>query len=515
MVIIMRKTAERRNTGRTGKFRMGIAALAGALTLSLGAPFAASAQSARPEDTGGYVFCPAELDAAIEEGRLNPRIPYAKAALVRTADQAIQYFLKEVPWKTACGVALNSLFGKLMDGLLGETVSIREVTEQIVTLQKEMKKQVEDLKEMIGRNSELQDYRNALTSLETTMDILVRQVKLGKAEGASDQDELVRIADKLGSGKEWSTDGLIYKLTLVGKYLKGDNYTSKNDLFQLVTEMNIKKSMFSGEAMNRSGEYLSRAVSGYLYGTGLALRMLIAQRQVASFTEDDIARLNPALKKVREDLRLDAREIDQQIEALLKDVAGDSEADRAADRDGVLKRYNDFLSADRCIFINKGTASKRLAPRLQVMTNQQIAAAARSGEAKAQAGFDPAQHIHAGIVNIGALTGEEKLALIEHIRSQYPELTVREYLQGAGFDTSNLDRQDLSLSTGFGSIDLHYVPFRQIGYESYEGVKMNAKDKSIGSCNLYYKKGGVTLLFWEIGKEEGVVDGALAYFVKK
>jgi hypothetical protein len=59
------------------------------------------------------------------------------------------------------------------------------------------------------------------------------------------------------------------------------------------------------------------------------------------------------------------------------------------------------------------------------------------------------------------------------------------------------------------------VPFRQIGYESYEGVRMNAKDKSIVSCNLYYKKGGVTLLFWEIGKEEGVVDGALAYFVKK
>lgn len=512
VVLMMRRKSETNNTGRTKKFRIGIAALAGVMTMSVGAPFAVSAQTFQPDTSGAFIFDQYETQED-ESNKANPRAPYVQAALAKAADQAIKHFLKDVPWSAAYTVALNKLFGQLLEGILGE--AIPELTEQIVSLQKEMKKQVEDLKELIGKNSELQDYRNALTSMETTMDILTRQVKLGKADGATDQDEMVRIADKLGSSKEWSTDGLIYKLTLTGKYLKGDNYTSKSDLFQLVTEMNAKKSMFSGEAINLSSEYLSRAIGSYLCGTALALRMLTVQRQVASFTEEDIAKLNPVMNKVRKNLRLDVREIDQQIEELLKDVVGDREAEKASDRDGVLKRYSDFISADRHIFINKGTTAKRLSSRLQVLTNQQIVDAAKSRQGKAQAGFNPDLNIHDAIADIGALTRDEKIAMIDHIRNQYSNLTVSEYLKKTGFDTSNLERPHISISTAPGFNHTARVSFRQIGYECYVGVRLNETDKINGECNIYYKKGGVSLVFWEIGKEEGVVDGALAYFAAR
>ena len=383
------------------------------------------------------------------------------------------------------------------------------MTMKLKDMQTQMAQNSKALREMIGDTSSLQSYKTDMESFDNSMSILLRQIESIKNDKNMSEDEkLVRIAAKLGPSTQWSEDGkFINKISKLGRILKGDNYIDKRDLYNVVYDINKKTSMFSGEALDKSQEFVDRALNEYYMGTSLALYCLDAQRKVAGFSKKQIKSLSDQAQDMRKGLYLDKKEIDTEIKARFRDVLGDPNASDPREKSSILQHYADFMNKDRLVFINRDTCEKKLADTLKENTfGQLIDTYNKDGSGKYQEKL-----------RTSALSFDETKALAAHVCNNYKDATLTNYLVKMGFDKKCFEGNTaLACSDAYGfGITEHPNDNDDEEYFCFKGFYANKENPKEERCRIhYFKRGTYYILFY--GKAtRRVLDGKQLIFVNR
>ena len=383
------------------------------------------------------------------------------------------------------------------------------MTMKLKDMQTQMAQNSKALREMIGDTSSLQSYKTDMESFDNSMSILLRQIEsIRNDKNMSEDEKLVRIAAKLGPSTQWAEDGkFINKISKLGRILKGDNYIDKRDLYNVVYDINKKTSMFSGEALDKSQEFVDRALNEYYMGTSLALYCLDAQRKVAGFSKKQIKSLSDQAQDMRKGLYLDKKEIDTEIKARFRDVLGDPNASDPRDKSSILQHYADFMNKDRLVFINRDTCEKKLADTLKENTfGQLIDTYNKDGSGKYQEKL-----------RTSALSFDETKALAAHVCNNYKDATLTNYLVKMGFDKKCFEGNTaLACSDAYGfGVTEHPNDNDDEEYFCFKGFYANKENPKEEGCRIhYFKRGTYYILFY--GKAtRRVLDGKQLIFVNR
>ena len=89
----------------------------------------------------------------------------------------------------------------------------------------------------------------------------------------------------------------MFNIKKLGEVLSGNTFTDKQgrNFFEIIYEANTLKSLFSGEANDRSLLYIEKVMQVYFYGCSVMLGILKNSMLLTNFTAEDIEALSPFL----------------------------------------------------------------------------------------------------------------------------------------------------------------------------------------------------------------------------
>ena len=374
--------------------------------------------------------------------------------------------------KALLEIAKTPYFKNILTPYLGPAVAVIDVfIAQPTTTLGDINKKLDDINEQIQGKIESQS-QIAINAIVDAMNIQSCKDNLKELKASiktaqnnidsdlstsswSDEQKIREIAKELGNTPaDWTNkSNAVHVVDVLGGDLRvnegdlatdiltnsGDNAIKSMYRFQCVS------SMFSGEAIDKSQNFVNTAYGIYLNSATTVLQYLYAKAQVATMDNDE----NTLLKTEKE------------INSILNDM------------EEVNKTYCEFNSLNRCVFVNKTQDANKHIP----VSNALIRVNYKNSQVK---------DIDAVFGN-SALTYDNIKDVINHAKNNNYK-TFKEYLDNVGLD-ANLDNSVTNDKNNLITSKKEVTSFSGQGYAdsfySFKGLNMLDSSYSLNKIEYY------------------------------
>ena len=151
----------------------------------------------------------------------------------------------------------------------------RNIESHLERINKEIERLGIDVLNVIKTEIYVHGLGNDLDSLNDQIkEVVVNYESNRDSEVLSEKEKLVENAFLIGNNAEWLTTGnVMFNIKKLGEVLSGNTFTDiqSRNFFQIIYEENTLKSLFSGEAYDRSLLYIEKVMQVYFYGCSVML----------------------------------------------------------------------------------------------------------------------------------------------------------------------------------------------------------------------------------------------------
>ncbi|MBP0974263.1 MAG: hypothetical protein J5851_10200 [Oscillospiraceae bacterium] len=366
------------------------------------------------------------------------------------------------------GSVVNLLFGAEGDASNKDVMQhIDQTTERLVN---EIEKahastinSMTDITSAIAMSSYIQEYDNQAGVWERSInDIYTRKANKYPTEN----DRTAAIAAVLGDLENFrdtaSCEQTAYNLMMLPSVIDPNS----RGLFDVAYSDACNKSMFKGEAIDRSAPFIMSRVSHYVKNNSILIGMLNAQIAVDRFTDEEVAVLSPKGREAYDKVKENAGD----ALAFQKEIIG-----RMADTEtGILpyvERY--FNQTDRTVFINKTADRTKFTP---ITLSPEFHYAGSNKYIKEVLDADVFDTtLHDKYIRESGLTTQQISDICKHAASACKTLsdpTRRGYFEAVGFkfDDSQMQTKRNNKSAVFATDYFDSINYRPFG-EGWIGLK--------------------------------------------
>ena len=290
----------------------------------------------------------------------------AMKALSIVKDTGISAINTYMPGGAVVAPLLNGILGYFMevdDG--GPTIA--DVQKDISDLRDRMDEQFNEIKKGMDSNTEkiCTTVENAillgsngarLSSMKTTTDQLNLLINTKQNKNISNEEKLAYIASRIGKSGDWSTNSnLIFKVIQSSKALSGEELMlatsdmKARDGFMTAYKLACNNAMFSGDAYDAAAPFANYVMNEYFNSFSTAMECLMAAREVAQFTPEQVASLSA---NAREDYNNACHDVDLIDSELIYLIDMALNADKES---SVISHYTAFMYAkdhNRNVFVD-------------------------------------------------------------------------------------------------------------------------------------------------------------------
>ena len=147
-----------------------------------------------------------------------------------------------------------------------------------------------------------------INGLGRELDILYSQLNsnikffqsISESKAYTENEKSVEIAYLIGKNSDWIKEGnMMFNIRKLAEILSGNTFVDieGRNLYQIIYNANIPRSLFSGEAYDYSLPYIEKVMQVYFYGCSAMLFCLNNAMFVTNFTAKDIEALSPMVKE--------------------------------------------------------------------------------------------------------------------------------------------------------------------------------------------------------------------------
>lgn len=290
----------------------------------------------------------------------------AMRALSIAKDTGISAINAYMPGGAVVAPLLNGILGYFMevdDG--GPTIA--DVQKDISDLRDRMDEQFNEIKKGMDSNTEkiCATVENAillgsngarLSSMKTTTDQLNLLINTKQNKNISNEEKLAYIASRIGKSGDWSTNSnLIFKVIQSSKALSGEELMlatsdmKARDGFMTAYKLACNNAMFSGDAYDAAAPFANYVMNEYFNSFSTAMECLMAAREVAQFTPEQVASLSADARADYNNACHDVDLIDSELIYLI-DMALNADKESS-----VISHYTAFMYAkdhNRNVFVD-------------------------------------------------------------------------------------------------------------------------------------------------------------------
>ena len=290
----------------------------------------------------------------------------AMKALSIVKDTGISAINTYMPGGAVVAPLLNGILGYFMevdDG--GPTIA--DVQKDISDLRDRMDEQFNEIKKGMDSNTEkiCTTVENAillgsngarLSSMKTTTDQLNLLINTKQNKNISNEEKLAYIASRIGKSGDWSTNSnLIFKVIQSSKALSGEELMlatsdmKARDGFMTAYKLACNNAMFSGDAYDAAAPFANYVMNEYFNSFSTAMECLMAAREVAQFTPEQVASLSADARADYNNACHDVDLIDSELIYLI-DMALNADKESS-----VISHYTAFMYAkdhNRNVFVD-------------------------------------------------------------------------------------------------------------------------------------------------------------------
>ena len=290
----------------------------------------------------------------------------AMKALSIVKDTGISAINTYMPGGAIVAPLLNGILGYFMevdDG--GPTIA--DVQKDISDLRDRMDEQFNEIKKGMDSNTQkiCDTVENAillgsngarLSSMKTTTDQLNLLINTKQNKNISNEEKLAYIASRIGKSGDWSTNSnLIFKVIQSSKALSGEELMlaasdmKARDGFMTAYKLACNNAMFSGDAYDAAAPFANYVLNEYFNSFSTAMECLMAAREVAQFTPEQVASLSADARADYNNACHDVDLIDSELIYLI-DMALNADKESS-----VISHYTAFMYAkdhNRNVFVD-------------------------------------------------------------------------------------------------------------------------------------------------------------------
>ena len=290
----------------------------------------------------------------------------AMKALSIVKDTGISAINTYMPGGAIVAPLLNGILGYFMevdDG--GPTIA--DVQKDISDLRDRMDEQFNEIKKGMDSNTQkiCDTVENAillgsngarLSSMKTTTDQLNLLINTKQNKNISNEEKLAYIASRIGKSGDWSTNSnLIFKVIQSSKALSGEELMlatsdmKARDGFMTAYKLACNNAMFSGDAYDAAAPFANYVMNEYFNSFSTAMECLMAAREVAQFTPEQVASLSADARADYNNACHDVDLIDSELIYLI-DMALNADKESS-----VISHYTAFMYAkdhNRNVFVD-------------------------------------------------------------------------------------------------------------------------------------------------------------------
>ena len=259
----------------------------------------------------------------------------------------------------------NMLFGvKKEDGVdfagkLEETTA--RIIKRIDDLEASFEKTVIDANSTTDFGSKLDNFQSAAAALRTK----IKGVFNNKGY-KTDDEKAVGIASLLGPMADIENNNLYITCNQATTVLNDtpDADAKDRNIFGLAYESAARKSLFRGEAIDRSTYFLVKRIDRYTKNVATLLELLKAHDRISRFTADEVKALSPDVRAEYDRIVGKTYTVRENIKMIMNNLILSEEANQTAEHKAIINCTAEYLNqGNRTAFINKdenaaGTAVK-------------------------------------------------------------------------------------------------------------------------------------------------------------
>lgn len=439
---------------------------------------------------------------------------YAKQLLKEATGKLTDMVIKKLPGSEFYGGTLKGIIGAII-GDDSEEIDLNDVIaknkEETKNLEISMKREFEVAKKQNIDVTTLENYGERLDGFASKATIRAKSIQeIKDDEELNDAQKAVQIAELIGNRAEWRTGtdkgDIILAMTSAAQCFKGssDIDMSSRDLYEAIYEFNTHDSLFSGEAMHKSEGFIQKRVQGFIRNCSIVMECFKAHKEVAKFTDEQVATLDPDTKAIYDRIKSDNKNIVKQIRNVAGILFGRSDSKIDDEKLGMFDAAKAYYSKSKSIYIDKNKQNIALQDKLE----------ARKGR-DYQAGDFTNIPVVNGYINSSGLKKEDVENIIKHANEK--KMTLVEYLAYAGFDTSNLSDGMIAVESYEnkpGYWDALTNESKAIGYGGIKGYKIDSKNAKLENKDLSKHEHKTTFFIYHTKDTALNSDINLVNFVK-
>lgn len=371
-----------------------------------------------------------------------------------------------VPGGQMIAAGVDTLLGSLLSSgtSLGDiNKNINQLREEISAEFNEVKKQISDstneIENKIVDQTIISNKGTSFDTLMTALKITSSQINtISNDTTLNNQEKAVEIASLIGKNTEWNkTSNLLFQYNDLINTLSSDTFADQKnrDLFGVIYNDCKSTSMFSGEAVYQATPYVERVLLLGLYAYSINAQCLKAAQEVSGFTAEDEAALNSDELANYRSIKSLTSVINNTVDEI-NDMMFNADIENS-----VVTHLNSFLGTERLEFINLNTTSVLYKANLKTLYH---------------ASFNGYEYYYEMVSNAynnftnNTMSNSDLNALINHVKSYYPDMSFVDYLAMVGFNIdylsdnniltcSDASRMDAPSVSGVIKFDFYYTGY--------------------------------------------------------
>ena len=279
-----------------------------------------------------------KVDKAQDKDAKSPTKDLANMGLTvmkDTVDGAISVFTKAYPY----GALITGSLKDIVFGSLG--VGGNDIGKKLDDLTKQVKETGKDINQYTSNTVSIGIYGTELDHLKSATQNVLKKIKdITKSDMSENEKE-----EKLAKLCDTGTDSLEETMNTITDIFKGKSMSraDRGSIYDVLYDSVVKQSLFSGEAIDRTAPYLHEAMTRFVEANRVLDILLTAKENVYGKDKTRESRAQMAAR-----------------------FAGTVDENGKSNNDGILQKYADYFSKDRCVYINQGNENVKFDPDVLV-----------------------------------------------------------------------------------------------------------------------------------------------------
>ena len=396
----------------TKKARIGIAALAAIMTMTVAAPLTASAATLKGNEkgtaavaadnnsdtSGNYDFGIDTKDVAKWTYSIIKDDDKMKT-LLQMSEKAVQGIVKKFPEIGYIAGPMMEMINLLYNSENPET-TLGTISKQLEEIQGQIEDAKADIIEAMGTMSDMEKFIDQYNLFNAKYQEVSKQVSHTSGFDISQETKNALLAEKVGDVKDWySNDNLVFNHIALGSFLSGETklVSGQKDIYAAIMDHYSKIVLFGKEAMDKTEQLTADALAVYLESSSQLINCIIAKRNVllTEGTERSLCDADYCKNKISEMLNQIIR-VNETLDAY--------------------KKNNDPLT----LYDRTGNGQQNIV----------------LSESVSKADFNKKKAMN-DLVGSKALSDKQLKAIVDYVKTNYPGKTLQEYLTYVGFTFSD------------------------------------------------------------------------------